>query len=75
MKTNPVIRALKAGKPQIGTWLTLGSVAAARFMARAGFPWLTVDMEHTHTDIQTAATHVRRHRRRGLRPSGPSSRR
>ncbi len=24
-------------------------------MARAGFPWLTVDMEHTHTDIQTAA--------------------
>jgi 4-hydroxy-2-oxoheptanedioate aldolase len=29
-------------------------VAAARFMARTGFPWLTVDMEHTHTDIQTA---------------------
>jgi 4-hydroxy-2-oxoheptanedioate aldolase len=24
-------------------------------MARAGFPWLTVDLEHTHTDIQTAA--------------------
>ncbi len=24
-------------------------------MARAGFPWLTVDMEHTHTDIQTAS--------------------
>jgi 4-hydroxy-2-oxoheptanedioate aldolase len=24
-------------------------------MARAGFPWFTVDMEHTHTDIQTAA--------------------
>lgn len=55
MKRNPVIKALKAGKPQIGTWLTLGSVAAARFLARAGFPWLTVDMEHTHTDIQTAA--------------------
>ena len=55
MKKNPVIRALQAGKPQIGTWLSLGSMAAARFMARAGFPWLTVDMEHTHTDIQTAA--------------------
>lgn len=50
-----MIRALHAGKPQIGTWLSLGSVAAARFMARTGFPWLTVDMEHTHTDIQTAA--------------------
>ncbi len=55
MKANPVKRALKEGKPQIGTWLSLGSVAAARFMARTGFPWLTVDMEHTHTDIQTAA--------------------
>jgi 4-hydroxy-2-oxoheptanedioate aldolase len=55
LKENPVKRALRAGKPQIGTWLSLGSVAAARFMARAGFPWLTVDMEHTHTDIQTAA--------------------
>ena len=46
---------LQAGKPQVGTWLSLGSVAAARFLARTGFPWLTVDMEHTHTDIQTAA--------------------
>lgn len=55
MKTNPVKRALRAGEPQIGTWLSLASVAAARFMARAGFPWLTVDMEHTHADIHTAA--------------------
>jgi 4-hydroxy-2-oxoheptanedioate aldolase len=55
LKENPVKRALRAGKPQIGTWLSLGSIAAARFMARVGLPWLTVDMEHTHTDIQTAA--------------------
>src|SRR5947209_5880758 len=55
MKPNPVKRALREGKPQVGTWLSLGSVVAARFLARAGFPWLTVDMEHTHTDIQTAA--------------------
>jgi len=55
LKENPVKRALHAGQPQIGTWLSLGSIAAARFMARAGFPWLTVDMEHTQTDIQTAA--------------------
>jgi 4-hydroxy-2-oxoheptanedioate aldolase len=56
VKTNPVIRALRAGKPQIGTWLSLGSVAGARFMARTGFPWLTLDMEHSPVDIQTAAT-------------------
>ena len=55
MKPNPVKRALRAGEPQVGTWLSLGSVVAARFLARTGLPWLTVDMEHTHTDIQTAA--------------------
>ena len=55
MKPNPVKRALRAGQPSVGTWLSLGSVVAARFLARVGFPWLTVDMEHTHTDIQTAA--------------------
>lgn len=55
LKPNPVKRALKAGDPQVGTWLSLGSVVAARFMARSGLPWLTVDMEHSHTDIQTAA--------------------
>jgi 4-hydroxy-2-oxoheptanedioate aldolase len=55
LKTNPVKRALKDGKPQVGTWLSLGSAFAARFMARTGLPWLTVDLEHTHTDIQTAA--------------------
>jgi 4-hydroxy-2-oxoheptanedioate aldolase len=55
VKANPVKQALRAGKPQVGTWLSLGSVVAARFLARTGLPWLTVDMEHTHTDIQTAS--------------------
>jgi len=47
MKKNPVKAALKAGQPQVGTWLSLGSVFAARLMARVGFPWLTVDLEHS----------------------------
>src|SRR4051812_23499839 len=55
MKANPVKKALREGKPQVGTWLSLGSVVAARFLARSGLPWLTVDIEHTHTDINTAA--------------------
>lgn len=55
MKANPVKRALREGQAQVGTWLSLGSVVAARFLGRSGLPWLTVDMEHTHTDIQTAA--------------------
>lgn len=55
MKSNSVKHALKAGTPQVGTWLSLGSVVACRFLARTGLPWLTVDMEHTHADLQTAA--------------------
>src|SRR5438093_9464470 len=57
MRTNPVKRALKAGQPAIGTWLSLGSITAARFMARAGFAWLTVDIEHSLVDWETA-THM-----------------
>src|SRR5215475_7049288 len=57
MKPNPVKRALKAGQPSIGTSLTLGSITAARFLARAGFAWLTVDLEHSLVDWETA-THM-----------------
>lgn len=56
MKSNTVKSALKAGLPQVGTWLSLGSPMAARFMARAGFHWLTVDMEHSPIDWDVAAT-------------------
>ena len=55
MKQNPVKRKLAAGQPSFGTWLSLGSVSAARFMARIGFDWLTVDLEHSPTDWETAA--------------------
>src|SRR5260370_28984262 len=57
MRANPVKRALKAGQPSVGTWLSLGSITAARFMARAGFPWLTGDIEHSLVDWETA-THM-----------------
>lgn len=55
MKKNPVKAALAAGEPQVGTWLSLGNVFAARLMARTGFPWLTVDMEHSPIDWSEAA--------------------
>jgi 4-hydroxy-2-oxoheptanedioate aldolase len=55
MRINPVKHALRAGEAQIGTWLSLGSPMASRFMARAGFHWLTLDMEHSPIDWETAA--------------------
>src|SRR6516165_1974912 len=57
MRPNVVKRALKAGQPAVGSWLSLGSITAARFMARAGFSWLTVDIEHSLVDWETA-THM-----------------
>ena len=55
MKTNTVREALRRGEPQVGTWLSLSSPVAARFMSRAGFPWLTLDMEHSNCDWETAS--------------------
>lgn len=57
MRTNTVKRLLKAGKPAVGTWLSLGSITAARFLARAGFDWLTVDIEHSLVNVETT-THM-----------------
>src|SRR5947209_20273589 len=57
MRPNPVKRALREGKASVGTWLSLGSITAGRFMARAGFDWLTVDIEHTLVGMETA-THL-----------------
>src|SRR5262245_31943699 len=57
MRVNAVKQALKAGKPSVGTWLSLGSITASRFLARCGFAWLTVDLEHPLVDWETA-THM-----------------
>src|SRR3974390_3830885 len=57
MRPNAVKKLLKAGQPAVGTWLSLGSITAARFMARAGFAWLTTDIEHSLVDWETA-THM-----------------
>lgn len=52
---NPLKAALKGGEVQVGSWLTLCSPFSARFMARVGFKWLTVDLEHTPINWETAA--------------------
>src|SRR6516165_10058248 len=57
MRANAVKRALKEGQASVGTWLSMGSIVAARFLARAGFKWLTVDLEHSLVDWETA-THM-----------------
>lgn len=55
MKKNFVRAKLKQGEPSIGTWLTLPDPVAAQLMARTGFDWLTVELEHTPITMETAA--------------------
>ena len=55
MRTNYVRAKLKNGEPSIGTWLTMASTTGAGLMARTGFDWLTVELEHTPVTFETAA--------------------
>jgi 4-hydroxy-2-oxoheptanedioate aldolase len=55
MKQNPVKVKLKRGEPTFGTWLTLGDLYASRVLARLGFDWLTLDIEHSAIDWSQAA--------------------
>ena len=55
MKTNPVKLKLRAGQPSFGTWLSLGDLYATRVIARLGFDWLTLDIEHSPIDWSQAA--------------------
>ena len=55
MKTNHVRAKLKRGEPSIGTWLTIPSPFSARQLTGVGFDWLTVELEHSPTNWETAA--------------------
>lgn len=57
MRPNTLKRLLRAGKPAVGTWLSLGSVTAARFLARSGLDYVCVDTEHSLVNIETT-THM-----------------
>lgn len=38
----------------IGSWITLGHPAVAEIMAKAGYDWLTIDMEHSVITVENA---------------------
>lgn len=43
----------------IGSWLTFGEPAVAEIMARAGFDWITLDMEHSGLSTAQAQEIIR----------------
>ena len=43
----------------LGSWITLGHPAIAEIMARAGFDWLVVDLEHSVISVDMAGDLIR----------------
>jgi 2-keto-3-deoxy-L-rhamnonate aldolase RhmA len=50
---NLVKQKLKAGKPAIGTWVTVGHPDMTMYLADMGFDWLVCDMEHSPFGSET----------------------
>jgi len=55
MKTNHVKARLRAGKPSIGTWISVPSPYLVEQVAQVGFDWLVCDAEHNPMNIETLA--------------------
>jgi 2-dehydro-3-deoxyglucarate aldolase len=56
---NSLARRLYDGGLTIGSWITLAHPAIAEIMARAGFDWLTIDLEHSVITIREAEELIR----------------
>lgn len=52
-------KKLKKNELTIGSWITLSDPAIAEIMAKAGFDWLTIDMEHSGLSFDHAQQHIR----------------
>jgi len=50
---------LSGGRTEIGSWITLAHPAIAEIMAKAGFSWLAVDLEHSVITIREAEELIR----------------
>ena len=52
---NKLRRALLERQATLGSWIQIGHPACAEVMARAGFDWVCVDLEHGAIDLETTA--------------------
>lgn len=50
---NPLKQLIKSGKKTVGAWAQLCSPFSTEILARAGFDWLLIDMEHAPGDMLT----------------------
>jgi len=59
MRSNLLKNKLRSSELTIGSWITLADTAVAEIMAKCGFDWLTVDMEHSAITLDKAQELVR----------------
>jgi 2-keto-3-deoxy-L-rhamnonate aldolase RhmA len=59
MNKTPVKEKLQRNELSIGSWITLAHPAIAEIMAKAGFDWLAVDLEHSVITIREAEELIR----------------
>lgn len=55
-------------KCSFGSWITIPHPTVAELLARAGFDWLTIDMEHSAISLESAAELIRTTELAGVRP-------
>lgn len=53
--TNKLRRALLQREVTLGSWIQIGHPATAEILARAGFDWVCVDLEHGAIDLESTA--------------------
>ena len=59
MKVSALKSRMTSGKAVIGSWVTLAHPSVAEIMAKAGFDWLAVDLEHSSITIREAEELIR----------------
>ena len=59
MSDQKLKQALRQGELCLGSWITLAHPAIAEIMAKAGFSWLAVDLEHSVVTIREAEELIR----------------
>ncbi len=59
---------LKEGKVCLGTWIQIGSPTVAELMARQGFDWAAIDLEHTEITMDKVADIFRGFKNTGTAP-------
>jgi len=58
LPANSFKRALAAGQPQIGLWLSLSNHYSAEACAGSGFDWVLVDTEHSPNELHMVLTQL-----------------